>query len=403
MARAVPELIRRIRSFNKGRDPHLLARKFATMRTDAFSFYRGTCHLFYEDLPKRLSVSRAPLAWISGDLHPENLGSYRGRDGVVYFDVNDFDEASLAPCSWDVLRCMTGILVGSSGLGILDDDAHDLSRRYLYAYRACLADGVAQSISAAESTGMVHDLLEGVRLRAKDELVMRRTEGKRRRRSIVLDGAHAAKLRPAEKEAATRIFDAWNDSRKPSNRCELIDIAERFAGTGSMGVPRYVALARRKGSLRLLDVKLEPASSLRPYLTARQPSWDSEAQRAVSTEVLAQAHAPALWSVRDGHRSFVIKELQPTADRVRWETWHGKLERLEHLMSVMGQATAWSHLRGAHTKGSAPIKDLTAYARDGRWAHDAWDYSRAYAKTVERDCAQFRAAYDGGILRERAD
>ena len=32
-------------------------------------------------------MNRAPLAWLSGDLHPENFGTFRGGDGAVYFDV----------------------------------------------------------------------------------------------------------------------------------------------------------------------------------------------------------------------------------------------------------------------------------------------------------------------------
>src|SRR5579864_8249325 len=103
----------RIKRFNRGCDPHLLARKYATMRTDAFAFYRGTCHLYYEDWPRRSPLNRSPLAWISGDLHPENFGSFRGRDGGVYFDVDDFDECALGWCVWDVCRCLAGILIGA--------------------------------------------------------------------------------------------------------------------------------------------------------------------------------------------------------------------------------------------------------------------------------------------------
>ena len=40
-----------IRNYNAGRDPDRLAMKYANMRTNAFVFLRGTCHLFYQRLP----------------------------------------------------------------------------------------------------------------------------------------------------------------------------------------------------------------------------------------------------------------------------------------------------------------------------------------------------------------
>ena len=35
----------------------------------------------------------APVPGFAGDAQVDNFGSYRGDNGLVYFDVNDFDEA----------------------------------------------------------------------------------------------------------------------------------------------------------------------------------------------------------------------------------------------------------------------------------------------------------------------
>ena len=89
------DVVKRITTFDQGREPERLAIKYALMRKDAFVFMRGTCHLFYEDLdPAALPAS--PLVWCCGDLHLENLGTYKGDNRLVYFDLNDFDEACLA-------------------------------------------------------------------------------------------------------------------------------------------------------------------------------------------------------------------------------------------------------------------------------------------------------------------
>src|SRR5579871_154393 len=97
-------LYQRILDFNEGRLPEMLQKKYAIMATNAFSFYRGTCHLFYEDLNKVKDFPDSPPAWICGDMHIENFGSYKGDNRLVYFDLNDFDEAILAPCLWEASR-----------------------------------------------------------------------------------------------------------------------------------------------------------------------------------------------------------------------------------------------------------------------------------------------------------
>jgi uncharacterized protein (DUF2252 family) len=116
-------IIERINKFNFGRNPELLKLKYKNMRSDVFTFYRGTNHLFFEDFPKDSRLNATPPAWICGDLHLANFGSYKGDNRLVYFDINDFDEAVLAPCCWDVARFVTSILVGAQALGVDESKA----------------------------------------------------------------------------------------------------------------------------------------------------------------------------------------------------------------------------------------------------------------------------------------
>ena len=90
-------IVLNILNFNAGRDSERLTMKYHNMRRDAFVFLRGTCHLFYARLPSHTLFQRAPLAWCCGDMHLENFGSYKADNRLVYFDINDFDEAALAP------------------------------------------------------------------------------------------------------------------------------------------------------------------------------------------------------------------------------------------------------------------------------------------------------------------
>jgi uncharacterized protein (DUF2252 family) len=45
------DVVRRIKTYNEGRDPERLRLKYAAMRRSPFVFLRGSCHLFYERLP----------------------------------------------------------------------------------------------------------------------------------------------------------------------------------------------------------------------------------------------------------------------------------------------------------------------------------------------------------------
>ena len=79
-----------IQAFNYGRDLDALVQKYTKMRENAFVFFRGTCHLFYRDLPHDSSLNLAPAVWICGDLHLENFGTYKGDNRQIYFGINDF-------------------------------------------------------------------------------------------------------------------------------------------------------------------------------------------------------------------------------------------------------------------------------------------------------------------------
>src|ERR1700731_2951028 len=131
-------IIDAIRSNNAGRDAELLAMKYAKMAQNAFIFLRGTCHLFYDHLPDTPLFREAPLAWCCGDLHFENFGSYKGDNRLVYFDINDFDEAALAPVTWDMVRLLTSIQCGADALRATRAEALAVSQSCLDAYRSAL-------------------------------------------------------------------------------------------------------------------------------------------------------------------------------------------------------------------------------------------------------------------------
>jgi uncharacterized protein (DUF2252 family) len=387
-------ILNRIEKFNFGLNPERLKLKYENMRSDVFSFFRGTCHLFYEDFPDDSPLNIAPLAWICGDLHLENFGSFKGDNRLVYFDMNDFDEAVLAPCTWDVVRLVTSIIVGERALKVDESTSIDLANLYLDTYSSTLAKGQARSVEKETAKGLVKDLLESLEKRKRSDFLDRYTQVKGDKRHLSIIKNHIAPATAEQKIRVKELITAWREStQKDADFFRVLDVQIRIAGTGSLGLDRYVILIEGKGSPQgnyLLDMKEERTSSLAPYLKVPQPQWGSQAERAINIQQRVQATPPALLGVIvDGDQSYTLRELQPTQDKVNLKSGDGKLGRLEKLMQTMGEITAWGQIRSGGRQGSAITDDFIAFAHNPDWREQVLVYARSYAQQVRKDYQEF--------------
>jgi len=397
------DCLQRITAYNQGRDPERLRRKYAAMRADAFAFLRGTCHLFYEDWPHVSPLNDAPQTWICGDLHLENFGSYKGDNRLTYFDLSDFDESVLAPCMWDVARFLTSVLVGAHTLQIESRLALDLCMVFLQAYATALADGKARWVERATARGMVKDLLQGLRKRRRADFLDSRTKRQGRKRRLRLDGKRALPVNDQDRTRVEGFMQRFAAAQADPAFFQILDVARRIAGTGSLGLERYVILVHGRSNPDenfLLDLKWEPGSALAPYVPNRQPTWQHEAERVVAIQQRMQAIAPAfLQAVTIDERSYVLRELLPTEDRLQLQHWHGKSRRLERVMDVMGKLVAWSHLRSGGRQGSATTDTLITFASQATWQQPLLDYAIGYSAQVVQDWQRFCEAYECGELQ----
>ena len=107
---------------NASIDPVIREEKYTAMEDPAFAFFRGTDHLYFTDIQNGVVAFPGTWAstpdirtWIQGDLHPQNVGYFGTKDGVVVLDLNDFDEAYLAPFYYDLVRFVAGIHSDEAG------------------------------------------------------------------------------------------------------------------------------------------------------------------------------------------------------------------------------------------------------------------------------------------------
>lgn len=405
MAKKKDGVVERIRRFNAGRDPERLTLKYDAMRKSAFAFLRGTCHLFYEDLPKSPLLKKAPAVWACGDLHLENFGSYKGDNRLVYFDLNDFDEGMLAPCTLDVLRLLTSILVATKTIRVTRGQAVTLGRHFLDAYVAAIRDGKARWIERETAGGLIRQLLDQSRARIRKDFLDRRTVMKAGRRMIRIDGKHALAATALQKRRVRAFMEQFSRKQASPKFYKILDVARRIAGTGSLGVERYVLLVEGKGTPDgnyLLDLKQAmPPSLLRARPKARQPRWDNEAQRIVTIQKRVQAISMAfLQPVLFDRTYYILRGLQPSEDRVAIEGGKGGYPRLEELVKALGPVVAWGELRSSGRQGSATVDELAGYWEKRSRARTLLDLALECAESTEAQFEQYCLAFDKGAFEQ---
>lgn len=389
----------RIAAFNSSRLPTMVGLKYKFMRENMFRFFRGSCHLFYEDLAKENSFPSGPLGWICGDLHLENFGSYRSNNDQVYFDLNDFDEALLAPVTWEVVRLVTSIFIGFESLGIEDEKALNMAKLFLKSYTGTLLTGKPDYVESAMARGIVCDFLAKVSKRKQQMILDKKTVLKKKKLQLVTDNPKHFTL---EKNLQAELFQhikEWlkTDENSPYNY-KVIDGVFRLAGTGSVGLERYAFLLKSSNETGykyiLLDMKEASPSSLSPYLSIPQPAWVSEADRIVAIQKKMQNRCSALLSFSTFRgKSFIMQEMQPTKDSIDFKKLIDRYRDMYSVIDTMGMLTASSQLRSSGQDGSAITDNLKQFASDKVWQEAVLEYARQYSFTVKKYYTEFLEDY----------
>jgi uncharacterized protein (DUF2252 family) len=383
---------------NAGRDPERLAMKYAKMAQNPFIFLRGACPLFYEALPDSPLFVDAPLAWCCGDLHFENFGSYKGDNRLVYFDINDYDEAALAPVTWDLVRLLTSIQCGVEALRATRAEALAVSQSCVEAYRTAFINGKPLWVEQETSVGLVNKLLTDLQGRKRAAFLDKRTVRQGSRRTLKVDGVKALAASDEQKKTVIEFMDQFAALQPTPGFFEVLDVGRRIAGTGSLGVTRYVVLVEGKGSPDgnyLLDIKEARPSAMAPHLARlgiAQPAWADEASRVVGVQKRMQAVDHAfLRPVTLAGLPCILKGLQSSEDRVAIGEWGKKLETLKDVVVTMGHLLAWDQLRAAGRSGSANADALIAFAQQRDWVAGMLEAAAAMTAVTVQQWKIFQA------------
>lgn len=151
--------------------------KFRKMSANPFAFYRGSTILFYQDLAaendQQFIDAKTSRVWIQGDLHAQNFGTYMDAQGMLVFDVNDFDESFVAPYTWDLKRLAASLALIGYQKALSDEDIMQLIKTTVTAYVKQVDAFILEenskdfALRLDNTHGAVHDALRKARLQSK--------------------------------------------------------------------------------------------------------------------------------------------------------------------------------------------------------------------------------------------
>jgi uncharacterized protein (DUF2252 family) len=393
----------RIKEFNKKLLPSSLEIKYKRIVENEFRFFRGTCHLFYEDLARQQNFPASPAGWLCGDLHLENFGSYKGNNRLVYFDLNDFGEAILAPVAWEIVRMAASIFTAFESLKIDFAKAEGIVTLLLEKYAATLKRGKALYIEWQVAEGIVKTFLQTAGERKQKDLIDKRTTGKGDKLRLLIDEERHFSISEELKKELQQLILQWNEQNKYLDDYDFLDVAFRIAGTGSIGLSRYCFLfchREKETNYLLLDMKEVTTSALQPYVTLKQPEWMNEAERICTVEDYMQNISPALLGATTFKgAAYIIRELQPSSDKIDFELIKNNDADILQVINDMAVLTASAQLRSAGRKGSATADELIEFGKNPYWKQEIVSFSKSFALQMKNYYKEYTGDYAKGAFK----
>ncbi|TMB11962.1 MAG: DUF2252 domain-containing protein, partial [Deltaproteobacteria bacterium] len=225
-----------------------LRRKLEALANTPFQFLRGTFHLMACDvLQSRVSLAQgtAPAGLIVGDLHLENFGVYRGQSGALVFDVNDFDDVGCGPVDLDLKRlCTSALLLPGIDPRLRLEAAVAIAQAWASELEKMGGRFPILPWTQDKAEGGVADLLRERGRRKQEELIEKVAPAGDR----IADSEKFARVDPQWVDRVRAAFEEYVEHLKqlkapdPPKGGEVLDVAYRFKGTGSLGRVRFTLL-----------------------------------------------------------------------------------------------------------------------------------------------------------------
>jgi uncharacterized protein (DUF2252 family) len=412
--------------------PELVPIRYGRMLVSPFAFYRGAAMIMANDLAT--TPRSGFVVQCCGDAHLSNFGVFGSPERRLVFDINDFDETLPGPWEWDVKRLAVSMLIAARDNGFRARDEERIVLDAVHEYRNAMAGFADMQNLQVWYAGI--DIESILKRRAAEFMFTRRmlkqtrtTLAKARTKDSMaafvkltemVDGeprivdqspliVPLGQLAPDhERERAT--FDAVHDlmrayratlrfdQRLLMDQFELIDVARKVVGVGSVGTRAWILLLLGRDGQDPLLIQLKEAEASVLEDLVGQSEFSNHGQRVVTGQRLMQTSSDILlgWihveSGLDGQsRDFYGRQLKD---------WKGSAE-IEQMgpdgLGLYGRLCGWTLAR-AHARSGDRIA-IAAYLGTGRSFDRAiLEFSKNYAEQNQRDYEALASAAGAGRI-----
>jgi uncharacterized protein (DUF2252 family) len=411
------------------RVPELVPIRHGRMLVSPFTFYRGGAMIMAGDLAATPRTGFTVQA--CGDAHLSNFGVFASPERRLVFDLNDFDETLPGPWEWDVKRLAASMLIAAINNDFPVKDQERIVLDTVKAYRTSMAtfagmnnlavyyahvdiDSTLASLGSQLKPKMAKRTQQAIaKARTRDSIsafskLTEEVDGRVRfvdQSPLIVPIDQLASGRERDKifEELREIFREYRatlrvDRRMVLEQFELVDVARKVVGVGSVGTRAFIALllGRDGDDPLILQIKEAEASVMEEFL---EPSaFANHGERVVTGQRLIQAESDIFlgWvrvdSSLDGQsRDFYGRQLKD---------WKGSAE-IEQMIPkglALYGSLCGSTLARAHARSGDRIA-IAAYLGNGSSFDRAiLEFSGAYAEQNALDYKNLTDAVASGKI-----
>jgi uncharacterized protein (DUF2252 family) len=426
---------------NLTREPDLVPVRHGRMLVSPFTFYRGTAKIMAADLAG--TPTAGLQVQLCGDAHLSNFGLFASPERRLLFDLNDFDETLPGPFEYDVKRLAASFTIAARNNGFTKADTRAATLASVAAYREAMASFAAMGTLDIWYAHLAEDeLLKGIQSAAAEASKASKKAAKAAKRAQKTAQRTAAKAHtrdslqalsklgervegqyrivsqppiivPARELEATygvsaetlqgvihkqyRAYRATlrDDQRQLLERFQMVDMARKVVGVGSVGARAYIVLlqGRDEHDPLFLQVKEATASVLEGHLPKsryRQPG-----ERVVRGQRMMQAASDIFLSWTRGQvevtRSYYWRQLRDMKGSA-------EVESMAPLaLGFYARTCGWTLAR-AHARSGDPIAIAEYLGESDQFDRSINDFAKRYADQNELDYQVFREAIRSGRL-----
>jgi uncharacterized protein (DUF2252 family) len=435
-----PDPVGLLQEQNATREPDLVPVRHGRMLASPFTFYRGTAKIMAADLD---GTPTAGLhVQLCGDAHLSNFGAFGSPERKLLFDLNDFDETLPGPFEYDVKRLAASFTIAARNNGFTKADTRAATLASVAAYREAMASFAAMGTLDTWYAHLdEHEFLKAIQNAADEASKASKKAAKAAKQVAKTARKGAAKARtrdslqalsklgelvdgqyrivsqppiivPARELDATYGLSAdqiegvvreqfrgyratlQDDRRRLLERFQVVDMARKVVGVGSVGARAYIVLlqGRDPHDPLFLQVKEATASVLEGHLPKSR--YKQPGERVVQGQRMMQAASDIFLGWTKGvedNRYFYWRQLRDMKGSAEVESM------VPGALGFYARACGWTLAR-AHARSGDPVAIAAYLGEDDQFDRSIADFAKRYADQNELDYQAFADAIQSGRL-----